>query len=364
MIFRFRTGGGDEARSRRRAPSQARRRSDKLQQIQSDIFIAARAIRGGYSLFHVLPPWRCYQKRAVEYAATCSGWQAKGISVAVIAVQQIRRMRGGAQSHLMLASDNHLYVVKFRNNPQHVRVLANELLATRLGAAIGLSVPHSEVIEVTEWLIRNTPDLHMEFRGGTQPCLAGLHFASRWVGGLMPGQVVDYLPEEQLLEVRNLREFAGILALDKWTCNINGRQAVFQKTRRERRYQATFIDQGYCFHAGDWKFIDASLGGVFAENSVYRGVTGWESFEPWLSRIENLAPETVWAIAETIPPEWYGGDLSALEVLLERLLARRARVRELIGAFRESGRRPFPNWGGEVGRGDGGWGGGGDVGAR
>ena len=109
----------------------------------------------------------------------------------------------------------------------------------------------------------------------------------------MPGQVVDYLPEEQLLEVRNLGEFAGILALDKWTCNINGRQAVFQKSRRERRYQAAFIDQGYCFHAGDWKFIDASLGGVFAENTVYRGVTGWESFEPWLSRIENLAPETV-----------------------------------------------------------------------
>ena len=89
---------------------------------------------------------------------------AKGISVAVIAVQQIRRMRGGAQSHLMLASDNHLYVVKFRNNPQHVRVLANELLATRLGAAIGLSVPHTDVIEVSDWLIRNTPELHIEFR--------------------------------------------------------------------------------------------------------------------------------------------------------------------------------------------------------
>ena len=189
-----------------------------------------------------------------------------------------------------------------RNNPQHVRVLANELLATRLGAAVGLSMPHSEVIEVTDWLIRSTPELHMEARGGPLPCVAGLHFASRWVGGLMPGQVVDYLPEELLLEVRNLSEFAGILALDKWTCNINGRQAVFQKSRRERRYSATFIDQGYCFHAGDWKFIDASLGGVFAENSVYRGVTGWPSFEPWLSRIENLAPETAWTIAEMIPP--------------------------------------------------------------
>jgi hypothetical protein len=265
--------------------------------------------------------------------------------VALIAIQEIRRMRGGAQSHLMLASDGNLYVVKFRNNPQHVRVLANELLATRLGAAIGLTVPQTDVIEVTDWLIRNTPELCIELRGGAQPCLAGLHFASQWVGGLMPGQVVDYLPEQQLLEVRNLGEFAGILALDKWTCNINGRQAVFQKSRRERRYRATFIDQGYCFHGGDWKFVDATLRGVCAENTVYRGVTGWEGFEPWLSRIESLAPESVWAIGEIVPPEWYGGDLSALEALLERLLVRRARVRELIVAFRESSRRPFPNWG-------------------
>ncbi len=268
--------------------------------------------------------------------------------MAVMAIQQIRRMRGGAQSHLMLASDGNLYVVKFRNNPQHVRVLANEFLATRMAAAIGLTVPPSEVIEVSEWLIQHTEELTIELRGGRQRCQAGLHFASRWVGGLMPGQTVDYLPEEQLLEVRNLAEFAGILALDKWTCNINGRQAVFQKIRRERRYNATFIDQGYCFHAGDWKFVDVPLGGVFAENTVYRGVTGWASFEPWLSRIENLTPETAWATAEMIPPDWYGGDVSAVEGLVERLLARRARVRELIVGFGESARRPFPNWG-EVG---------------
>ena len=265
--------------------------------------------------------------------------------MAVIAIQQIRRMRGGAQSHLMLASDNQLYVVKFRNNPQHIRVLANELLATRLAAAAGLTVPACDVIEVSEWLIRNTPDLNIQTRSGTEPCLSGLHFASRWVGGLMPGQTVDYLPEAQLLDVRNLGEFAGILALDKWACNINGRQAVFQKGRRDRRYTATFIDQGYCFHAGDWKFIDVSLGGVFAENTVYRGVSGWPSFEPWLSRMETMEADTVWAIAETIPPEWYGGELSALEQLIERLLKRRARLRELILAFKESSRNPFPNWG-------------------
>jgi hypothetical protein len=265
--------------------------------------------------------------------------------VAVVATQQIRRMRGGAQSHLMLASDNNLYVVKFRNNPQHLRVLANELLATRLAEAVGLSVPPTEVIEVSEWLIKHTPELTIEERRGSQPCQPGLQFASRWIGGLMPGQTVDYLPEEQLLEIHNLAEFAGILALDKWTSNVNGRQAVFQRRGRERRYRATFIDQGYCFHAGEWKFVDVPLSGVFTLNSVYRGVIGWSSFEPWLSRIEAFPPETAWSIAETVPPEWYGGDVGALEILVEQLLQRRARVRELITAFRETARAPFPNWG-------------------
>jgi len=47
------------------------------------------------------------------------------------ALEQIRRMPGGAQPHLMRCSDEQYYVVKFQNNPQHRRVLANELLPTR-----------------------------------------------------------------------------------------------------------------------------------------------------------------------------------------------------------------------------------------
>jgi hypothetical protein len=31
------------------------------------------------------------------------------------AVQHVRRMRGGAQAHLMRARDGHFYVVKFQN---------------------------------------------------------------------------------------------------------------------------------------------------------------------------------------------------------------------------------------------------------
>ena len=254
-------------------------------------------------------------------------------------------MRGGAQGHLMLGADGNAYVVKFQNNPQHLRVLANELIATKLAAAVGLTVPACDVVEVTEWLIDNTEELDMDLGPRRERCKAGLCFGSRLVGGLMPGQLMDYLPDEQLITVKNLNEFAGILAFDKWTCNANGRQAIYAKKQREKSYAATFIDYGYCFNAGEWIFRDSPLRGVFGRNIVYRGVTEWKSFEPWLSRIEKLDANVIWEIAETVPPEWYRGDASAIEALVEQLINRRERVRELIDGFRESSRSPFPNWG-------------------
>lgn len=265
--------------------------------------------------------------------------------MAVLAVQHIRRMRGGAQGQLMLGANGVAYVVKFQNNPQHVRVLANEYLASKLAAAAGLTVPVAEVIDVTPWLIDNTAELEMDFGRTRERCCPGLQFGSRFAGGLMPGQVADYLPEEHLAAVKNLGEFAGILALDKWTGNANGRQAIFTRKARERRYQAVFIDFGYCFFAGEWKFEDAPLRGVYYRNDVYRSVAGWDAFEPWLSRFETMPAETVWAAANEVPPEWYGGDLSEMEALVEKLLARRCRIREQIELFRSSDRKPFPNWG-------------------
>ena len=266
--------------------------------------------------------------------------------VAVLAVQAIRRMRGGAQSQLMLGADSQLWVVKFQNNPQHLRVLANELIATRIAQAVGLTVPACDVVEVTEWLVKHTREMVIQHTSTkVERCAPGLQFGSRFVGGSMPGQVVDYLPEPQMEEVRNFAEFAGMLCVDKWTGNCNGRQAVFERKPRERKYRAHFIDQGYCFNAGEWTFPDSPLRGVFGRNQVYARVTGWESFEPWLTRVEEFRAEDLWAIADAVPPEWYGGDPATIEQLMETMLTRRSRVRELIAAFQESWRVPFPNWG-------------------
>src|SRR5258708_36828447 len=87
----------------------------------------------------------------------------------VSAVQHLRRMRGGSQSHLLRASDGAHYVTKFMNNPRHVRVLANEMLATNLGLRLGLPMPRVEEIEGSHRLIENTDDLRVEVAGASIP---------------------------------------------------------------------------------------------------------------------------------------------------------------------------------------------------
>ena len=262
----------------------------------------------------------------------------------VEAVQHVRRMRGGAQGHLMRCSDGNFYVVKFQNNPQHLRVLTNEMLATRLAERAGLPVPVTEMVEVGEWLVEHTPELSIQLAHNTIRCDAGLQFGSRYVVDPLVGQVFDYIPVEMLDRVRNLKAFAGMLVLDKWTGNANGRQAAFWRKSRERLYTASFIDQGYCFNAGEWTFPDFPLRGVYAHNEVYAGVRGWESFEPWLSQVETMDESVVWEVVSGIPPAWYANQDEELEKLARTLIARRGMVRGLIAAFRSSVRNPFPEW--------------------
>jgi hypothetical protein len=244
----------------------------------------------------------------------------------------------------MRCSDNCFYVVKFCNNPQHRRVLANELLATRLAEQAGLPVPTTAVVEVDEWLVKHTPELHIQLAHTNVRCQPGLHFGSQYVVNPLEGQVFDHLPMAVLDRVRNLETFAGMLIVDKWTGNVDDRQAAFWRRLKERKYTASFIDQGHCFNAGEWTFPDNPLRGVYAKNEVYSGVKSWESFEPWLSRIENMEEQVVWRLAAEIPPEWYDGEWNSVENLVKLLLSRRGMVRNLIAAFRDSVRNPFPEW--------------------
>ena len=231
-------------------------------------------------------------------------------------------MRGGAQAQLMRCSNGGYYVVKFQNNPQGRRILANELLGTRLARRIGLPSPEPEVIEVREDLIAHTDELVIHLGRGRVLCSAGKQFGSRYPGEPAKTVVYDFLPDEQLREVANLGDFCGVLVFDKWTCNTNGRQAIFFRERDEERYRAEMIDHGFCFNACEWNFPDAPLRGLYARHRVYEQVRGEDAFEPWIARVERISESDLDSDYNAIPPEWFEGDDSRAEKVRKAVLAK------------------------------------------
>jgi len=259
--------------------------------------------------------------------------------MSIKAITHIRRLRGGSQAQLMVADDSHEYVIKFQGNPQTTRVLANEYLAGRLARMIKLNVPEPAIIHVDAETIRRY-DISFQLAGSEIVPPAGVQFGSRLI---VDEEVHDWLPTLWLGKINNVREFAGMLAFDKWTGNADGRQVVFHKRCSQRKYTAAFIDFGYCFNAAEWSFPDSPLRGVYARQEMYAHIDSWNNFEPWLSRIEGCSMGALEGIAEEIPNEWYG-DRQDVDQLIHSLFERRAAVRQVIEDFRKSHQSPFPKW--------------------
>ena len=69
----------------------------------------------------------------------------------------IRKMRGGAQAHLMACEDGHFYVVKFLNNPQHRRILVNEWIASVFLNYLEISTPEAAIVDLPDAFLAAHP---------------------------------------------------------------------------------------------------------------------------------------------------------------------------------------------------------------
>jgi len=85
-------------------------------------------------------------------------------------------MRGGAQAHLLEADDGKWYVVKFRNNPQHRRVLVNEALCATLLRYLRIAAPQTALCRRPRY-------------PGISPFLARAHRSDRLATGSGPVDV-------------------------------------------------------------------------------------------------------------------------------------------------------------------------------
>ena len=261
-------------------------------------------------------------------------------------------MRGGAQSHLIEADDGHWYVVKFRNNPQHPRILVNELIAYSLLDYLKISAPESALIHVTPAFLAANPDVCIALGSRAVAVEPGWQFGSRYPGDPSRTAVYDFLPAALLPQVVNLEDFRAILVFDKWVDNSDGRQSVFYRAMVRSEpggsgrpgFVARMIDHGYAFNGPNWDFPDSPVQGLYARRLAYESVRSLDDFQPWLEQVMNFPEEAIDRAWKRVPADWIAGDEEALERLLERLYERRKRLPALIEACREARANPFPNW--------------------
>lgn len=265
-------------------------------------------------------------------------------------------MRGGAQAHLIEAADGHCYVVKFVNNPQHRRILVNEWIASVFLNYLGIASPVAEIVDISADFLAATPEAYMQLGSTRLAPEPGWHFGSRFPGDPARMVVYDFLPDTILGKIENLSDFAGALAFDKWMGNADARQSIFFRAKLrdwipgseahalKMGFVTQMIDNGFVFDGPNWSFNDSALLGMYFRPMVYQNVRGLADFEPWLSRIVDFPEEVIDRAVKAIPPAWLANDEEALEVLLARLMKRRARVPELIEQSRQGRSDPFPAW--------------------
>jgi hypothetical protein len=272
------------------------------------------------------------------------------------ATRLIRKMRGGAQAHLLQCDDGHFYVVKFRSNPQHRRILVNEWLASAFLQYLEISTPAAEIVNLSAGFLEANPEVHIQLGSRRMPVEPGWHFGSRYPGDPAKIIVYDFIPDLLLNKVANLNEFLGVLAFDKWIGNADARQSIFFRARLQQwpaakrdqplrmGFVASMMDHGYVFDGPHWTFTDSPLQGLYFRPAVYRRAKSFDDFQPWLDRVMHLPEEVVDRAQKQVPPEWLEDDEPALNALLGRLMARRKRVPDLIEASRSGRINPFPDW--------------------
>lgn len=268
----------------------------------------------------------------------------------------IRKMRGGAQAHLLEADDGEFYVVKFQNNPQHRRIIVNELIASEILAHLQIDSPHSQIVRLSPEFLAANPEVHLQTGTRPVPIPPGWHFGSRHPGHPERTAIYDFIPDSLLGQVANPEQFLAVLAFDRWVANADGRQTIFFRAQlkdwlarpgvppRKLGFVALMIDHGFAFNGPHWDFPDSAVGGLYPRRVVYNGVKSSGDFEPWLERIRNFPTEVFDRALRQLPPEWIENDGARLDGMLEALLRRSKRVPELIEQCRHAPGNPFPHW--------------------
>jgi hypothetical protein len=277
----------------------------------------------------------------------------------VQAAEVVRRMRGGAQAWLLRGCDEAHYVVKFRENAQHPRILINEWLASRFLLHLQLCAAQPVLVQCTDAWLQTARNEGLQVQVGRElrQVSSGFHFGARVPVNPNTTAIYDFLPDGMFERLENRRHFHGLLVFDQWVSNADTRQAVYFRARlkdflRDTVYppaklglMAMMIDHGYAFQGPEWVLRGMPRQGLYPRPVAYQGIASWDDLEPWLTGVMHFPESAVDEACKSMPSSWFEDDDEAqLEVLLEQLMRRAKRIPDLLSACRNAQPDLFPNW--------------------
>jgi hypothetical protein len=247
----------------------------------------------------------------------------------VAAVRYVTPLReGGSVPALVEADDGKLYVVKMRGAGQGARVLIAELLAGRLGQALGLRVPALALVDVDSALARSEPDTEIQ---DILRASAGVNLGLAHLDGALTFDPGARRPLDAGVASR-------VVLLDSFTTNVD-------RTARNPnllwwRGELAPIDHGAALYwQHDW---DGSLAAARPERAF--PLVRDPVLLPWAGALDDagalaaraFTDDLVDGIAAAIPDEWLAPLPGAADAEAQRrayadwLRARRAAIPALI----------------------------------
>ncbi len=233
----------------------------------------------------------------------------------------------------MVRTDNGTYVVKWQQNPQHRRILINEMMGTEILRRLGVAVPEWALIHVDSGFLSENPQINVQLRQTEVPVEPGWHFGSR-----VPKQkTLPDLPVAQMLNrLNNLGDFLGAFVFDLWSDNRDGRQAIFFR-QGNRHYTSQMIDHGFAFgfEGTEWRMRD-----IFIRKKhpillpIYEAQWANPVIDDFIARIQRLAEYELADIRRLVPTEWLESDGNLLDHVCGALYTRSRRLDTLIAEAR------------------------------
>ncbi|MDA1987406.1 MULTISPECIES: HipA family kinase [Bacillus cereus group] len=250
---------------------------------------------------------------------------------------------GVTKPYIITCDNSEQYVVKFKENPEGKRILANEYVCAKIAEILELPLASPSLVQVNEEFIEDFGEQiskHTE-----EDVTVGLHFGTKRI------KKAFQISSAGMLELaKNIECIPGIILFDQLVCNCdrecNGGNLLFDQSKME----IVVLDHTHAFDIGplwDEHNLNFKIGEAFKplqpDGYVYRKliphVKGHNPFNSILEKMERLDDNSLWNIINNIPEEW-GVTGAQKEKLLEYIGDRLNRIETALPVLKPG----LPYW--------------------